>query len=1061
MRTRTLIVSTLMLLCGPGACLPWTPGLDLTARCLGGERQIVEPTRAETVQLDGEAYFLLEVPADAVLAARTDRHRGGSLACEPISGPVREAYLVAPPDPAYVVQEPGADLAGLEESERTRYRELEARQREIQSRIPELNRRRTEVQSRLGSSELSEAERERLRDEYGDIVEEMETLRTGEQRAVWRELQTLRQKMSEYRRLHPEPVAVVGRLDTSEATTVEVLPPRLWTGSREVVIRGRLPAARRLDGQKPRWLGRWARAHLENSLAPGDDPAYVAYYRTMLEQRFDVAGGSAGRAPDDRPLRSGVHPYDLFTGSAAIRESAQLDRFLAVGPGSSGSVPISEVRRLDLEDHPFDSMRGGRAPVGSSLARLCPRDAVYVRIRSLQEWFRLADLADGWGGGFLTTVQVTGKDQGVFDRYARQLGLGNEVMARLVGTRVIGEFALIAGDPLLARGTGVAALFRARDDQGDAMRSLLDAQRQALALPGSGVRRQRREIEGVAVDLLETDDWTVRSYACTLGEVRVIANSPELLGRVIRAAAEPGLSLGQAADYRYYRSLFPLDDGESGFAYLSQDWFRRITGPAWRIAHGRRRSELRILENVRYAWQTAMEQGQDGDIESLRSAGLLTVDRETLERLGVAVDPVTGEVRSERVGPLSHPRPVDELLAETVHVEEVQLYDRFREQYSRYWRQFIDPVGIRIGLSDDQLLVDTLILPLIDNSIYSTLRVMTGSEEGPGGSVPPLPETTVGAVNLHLNLEKSGLDRFLSEVASAGRRGRYPVAVDPAWFGRTLTFGVADGDLFLTANPRMAGEMLQGFRFGGLEELAFAGLLSSLTLPVFAAVEVEDQESVSRLLGSLFDVARSSDAGFLDLRLRHYQTAGVEPIHTVTLSLFVVELRVHYTFAGRWLLLATRPDVLVSWRDRVRAARDGSTAFLDNGRLTLRPSAFDRAARTVGIVWQERVLDACRGNLVPLGRALRAGWFDRSEAFLGYRTLCPEGGRYEEREPGSVVCTLHGSWRSPTQPLGPARTAPAVRLVNRMESVTVGFRFTEDGLRTRLDVRFSHGAVTE
>jgi hypothetical protein len=998
----------------------------------------------------------------------------------------------------------------------------------------------------------------------------------------------------------------------------------------------------------PEWLKRWAEARVGGLSVSTDEPEYNSFLRASLATRFGLDGGDGprGRAMAQwRGRRGGgeVSLYSLFTGGAAIRESMQLDRALDLMSGEGAHIPIGDVQAVQLKDHPFDQMRKGRPFRGSPLAKLCPRDAIYARVRSLTEWFRVKDLFRRWGGSFLSTVRVRGTDHRTFDRYAEQLALGDEMMARLVGTRIVGEFAVVATDPLFLEGTGVAVLFAPQRGKERAMAGLFDAQRAARALTAKGASQRTLTVEGVRVQLLSSPDGLLRSYGCVIGTTRVFSNSEELLARIIRASRDEGRSLHAAADYRYYRSLYPLDEVESGFVYLSQEWFRRITGPAWRIARGRRRLARWFMRDVRFAWQTALQEGARADIKGLTDAGLVSLPGGTsvneaaatsatrrtfvqppartgtsaneaaairalrtylgaqnqyhrsdfygkgalsyanpkdgkgfpdlyrvrgkgevmnlidasfaratgpesakrgyyfvdlqygdytvdcglcavparygetgfytfvidvtgtvyakdnggkplttypdmrraswvpaqtrpaparparvrrparpsggriASRLDLKLDPATGAVTSGTYGPLALLRPVDEFLPDRVGGQEKEIYDRFRQEYTRYWRRYIDPVGIRLRASKTGLEAETLILPLIKNSIYEQLRELVGGPVDENARAVPLPDDALGALTLNLSMEQLNLGEILGELVGMGYGRELPA--DPSWFGRAVTVGVADGDLLVTASAEhneLVGELFGELGGNAGQSLIAASAISSILLPTFTAIEVHEPKAVEQFLEGVWRQAQAAPrGGFSEFRVLKYQTPHEPRIHTVTFTLFVVDIRVHYAFLGRWLLIATKPGLLKRWIERIAEAGGdaGGARFAENGRLTVRPGAFKEAREAIGIAWQERVVNGCHANLVPLGRAAEAGWFGRAEQFLGYRALCPGGGKYSF-EGGTIRCGVHGVRAPRVQPLKPPGRAPAVKLINSMTDLTVEFRFTEDGLRSRVNVSF-------
>jgi hypothetical protein len=89
---------------------------------------------------------------------------------------------------------------------------------------------------------------------------------------------------------------------------------------------------------------------------------------------------------------------------------------------------------------------------------------------------------------------------------------------------------------------------------------------------------------------------------------------------------------------------------------------------------------------------------------------------------GYSID-AEGLVRSAVYGSLDDMKTLQEVPVERVTQAEADVYKRYVENYSRYWRQFFDPIAIRLDDAPDRSLeLTTFILPLIDNTIYNRLR---------------------------------------------------------------------------------------------------------------------------------------------------------------------------------------------------------------------------------------------------------------------------------------------------------------------------------------------------
>ena len=97
--------------------------------------------------------------------------------------------------------------------------------------------------------------------------------------------------------------------------------------------------------------------------------------------------------------------------------------------------------------------------------------------------------------------------------------------------------------------------------------------------------------------------------------------------------------------------------------------------------------------------------------------------------------------------------PCCEIPLERVTEGEAKAYRKFVEDYSSFWRGFFDPIAIRLQLAPEQYRVETVVLPLIDRSIYTGLRQVLGGTPEPLDARPLVPGTIASLV-LRLNKEE-------------------------------------------------------------------------------------------------------------------------------------------------------------------------------------------------------------------------------------------------------------------------------------------------------------------
>ena len=80
--------------------------------------------------------------------------------------------------------------------------------------------------------------------------------------------------------------------------------------------------------------------------------------------------------------------------------------------------------------------------------------------------------------------------------------------------------------------------------------------------------------------------------------------------------------------------------------------------------------------------------------------------------------------RNSLFGTASQLTPLIEMPLEDVARADADSYKQFLQEYSQYWRTFFDPIAVRVKITPEQLRLETVVLPLIDNSIYITCMIL-------------------------------------------------------------------------------------------------------------------------------------------------------------------------------------------------------------------------------------------------------------------------------------------------------------------------------------------------
>ena len=850
-------------------------------------------------------------------------------------------------------------------------------------------------------------------------------------------------------------------------------------------ITGRLPAS---PGENPAPVKAWAGAralHLTGwEIIPEADADFHRYTIHRLRRRFALEGEGLpdleGRNGNGR-FRPSADLYSVTTGALAIEESLQLDVALRKATGE-GEVPLAELSGPKVKSHPFRQMLEGRSPKLFPAAALVPEENWYAHFTTIGAEIRLSDLLDQWGTSFLQTLEVSSRDRRLKEKLLEQLAIDLSVLTRLFGDLVIGEMALTGSDLYLHDGSDVAILLQVKN------RPIFEAQMARYREEAKKRRPDAREStgahQGVKTSSLATDDRRISSHSADLGEYRVYANSLPALQRVIDAQAGRLPSLAAADDFKYMRSVFPGDPAaEDAFLYLSDRFIRNVVGPRQKIARLRQlicNSSLRILEYALLEW--TLEKGAAGSaptLEALFQGGLADPDEVHCPaggRYRMATGPDGPEIVCSVHNRLRLGTPLVEIPVEKAGAGEAQGYRQFVESYERYWSQYFDPVGIRFRVPAEaagRIEAETCILPLIENSIYDGLRQALGGQpvQLTAGDGP----RAIGSLSLKFPRSAPEVERFFRGMSDE----RSPVRPQDAkqilgQVGDGITLTLHDGDLLFTFGGGPLEEMMgPGRGFSG-EGLILGALLSAITLPVSLSIDVKDPAAarplLDRVLGSLVMSSRASgiernwrseEFGFEVASLDDYR--GV-PVGLANLRFFFVNFQLHYAFLGRRLVVATQRWIITESIDRssqAPAASPGDAAPPEPANLLLRvsPDRFQRAQVAIGIHWQSRMRETCFANF-PVETVLLEGLgLDPARAeregfrLFGYVPFCPAGGSYRfDGKSDELSCTVHRTPYEPRQPSASRGDEPFIRFLSSLKTIEASFRFTPEGIRTRVAI---------
>ena len=843
------------------------------------------------------------------------------------------------------------------------------------------------------------------------------------------------------------------------------------------------------------WTEKDARAEL--ALSPHD--TYLQYVTMQLARRrgsFKAAEelvrslARTDHAGDD-PRRDDL--FDLFTDAHAVHESLQLATMRGRHLPSIEQWPkVASLPGPTVRSHPFATMLGERRPDVSRLSCSVPADNYFVEFRSFAQLLDVVDAGDPWSSHLLhqATNQATSHDVG--PRLQRQLAVRSDRLLRPLYDDAVAAVAMTGSDLYLREGSDVTLLFELK--QPALFRARMnDFLADALASHPDAVRTEGKLLDVDYVHVA-TDDRTVHVFAADPApDLHVRSNSRVGLQRVLAAIAGRSADgrevrrLGETDEFRYMRTLMPHGAPmEHGFVYLSVPFLRRIVGPTVKLTEARRLgcySLLRVIGNAALLHRT--ERGaapaslQDLDTHFVPGRfGDATLHCPDGGTYRLTADGQRGVC--SRHGCVDALVPCVEIPVAEVDKVEAAAYRRFVAQYDDYWQQFAPPFAVRVHADPMRHRLETVVLPWLDNSVYTWLAESVASEPrsldamaGPARSVfrvtghlaPEAIWRTLVAAIPSVNTEQIGSDRAGVDDAVLWDFVRHVLTGHVALHvcDSVPTFDLSLPE-FLGENVNWSADLL----FGSWLARAVP-LVVSLNAPVHACLGVRDEAAADSFLARIdawmAKVARRPRIReWFDLRFDFAVVTdrNGRTVRSASYEWGPIRWRVHWTRIGSVLHVTTRRETL----DDLAAPPPGP-AVTGHVMLQMRPENWVTVRESFQLGWADNVRRACLDNLgtlaavgralhtMPEGQARDARMAELARSLHGVHLRCPEAGAYHLRtapDGCTVECAVHGTLRAPRQPATLLPNGALGKLLDGFGGLRATLTFLPEGLRAVLEI---------
>ena len=412
---------------------------------------------------------------------------------------------------------------------------------------------------------------------------------------------------------------------------------------------------------------------------------------------------------------------------------------------------MSKLVGPTVPSHPWEKMLAGKKPDVGPLAACVPEEFYFAEFRSVARLHEVLGVGELWSGHIFTQALGGARSQLTADAHQEatrpiRADPRADRQARGGGRRGHGK------RPVPLRGSDITLLVQGKNIV--TLATLADA--------AKGGNAEKGEHVGIAYTHRTSADGEVHVFAASpRPDLHVRGNSLPAFRRVLEAVAgktadgKPTKRLGESAEFRYVRPRMPRGAEEDGFVYLSDSFIRRLTGPQLKLTERRRvlvYNHLRMIGHAALLFRT--EHGRaPKSLEELAETkcapgvfGRGDLAHPDGGTYSLSADGMSGVC--SKYGRVENLTPCIERPVTEVSAAEAEEYKQFVAEYSQYWRTFFDPIAVRVTVTPKQYRLETLVLPLIDNSIYTELA------RGAGKPVPmdllPTPKREIGGLWVHL-----------------------------------------------------------------------------------------------------------------------------------------------------------------------------------------------------------------------------------------------------------------------------------------------------------------------
>lgn len=717
----------------------------------------------------------------------------------------------------------------------------------------------------------------------------------------------------------------------------------------------------------------------------------------------------------------------VFGGQSAIRETLQT-QLISDDRSQSANQPLVDIKTIngvEVRPHPYADMLKALqasqpiAPEFSHLARYIPADRLMIFIREPK---RIAHLFNKENQTFDRLSPLLGNgfiDNALLERYAARFGLTTEQLVQWFSGNNVEEIALFTPDVFFLDSTDITAIIRLKEN---------------AATPFQLAQMLPQVILPIKLPQGDTFYFTNRN------NLLLLSTNESELERALNIADNSGKgSLTETDEFKVMSYKLPLKAQSAVYVYFSDPFIRRLTGPEVKIGQLRRAIARHTMETITsIALLYRLDHGVDPkDIATLIEYGYLSKDDAPTDEysLGQGV-----QVVSKTWGTLNRLKTLADNPVTQVTAGEQQAYQKYRDRYTDFWREFFDPIAVRADMAaNGNIALETFILPLIDNSLYNGLKETLGSETPVTTNMPVYNEKPLATLAFNIpDKFKEKNDVFAREfgVMAYGFFGLFEI------LGDTAVFSIQDSDPVVQAHfPGLtAFDNTRFFGMGGSELIAIPVIASYFTRPVDFAIEVTDEQKAKMWLRNY-----SVQPYTHDIVLETVYDDAKETLFISWTAFGLARMEFSATVSNGWLHISNHP-----WTPVVITANEKLTP--NHAAIFINASQLHKALPQFASLAQSNYRSSVYTSAAELMPWILAYQTDANAALtlqknaLGRGTPLPPEVSIDDKN--NYKITPYGSYSRQKTAIMPG----ASEAVPLLQSLSLWLRFEDDGLRSRVDI---------